>query len=49
MLNQYFFMIPAVMLLFCLSDTPKFYISKGDFESAKKAIHEIYETSGMDG
>ena len=49
MANQYLFMIPAVVMLCFISDTPKFYISKGDFENAKKAIHEIYDTSGMEG
>ena len=49
MANQYVFIVCAFLLLFCLTDTPKYYISKGNYELAKNAIHKIYKTDGNTG
>ena len=49
MANQYLFIIPALLLLFTLTDSPKYYISKGNYESAKSVIHKIYKTDGNTG
>ena len=36
------------LLTIIRNDTPKFYISKGDENAAKKAIHRIYKTGESD-
>ena len=32
-----------------LTDTPKYYISRGEYEKAKQVVHKIYKTDGKNG